>query len=387
MIEVKVPALGESIMSARVAKLLVAPGDSVKKDDNLCLLDTEKISLEVIAPENGVLTQWQVKEGDDVQVGGLLGIIDEHATAAADNQPKKAMEATVVATPGQRPAEFSDKKEIKAPSENISSAASSAAQPAAQSQPQLTPMPHAQAYHMPPHVTDERGEERVKMSKLREAIARRLKYSQNNAATLSTFNEVDMSSLIEMRQLHRERFQKEYGTKLGFMSFFVKAVCAALKSFPIVNAEISGNEVIYKNYYDIGIAVGSPTGLVVPVLKDADKKSFAVIEKAISEFGSKAEGGQLTLADLAGGTFTITNGGIFGSMLSTPILNPPQSAILGMHKIQERAVVKNGMIAIAPVMYLALSYDHRIIDGREAVSFLTEVKNLLERPERLMLEI
>ncbi len=369
MIEVKVPALGESIMSARVAKLLVAPGDSVKKDDNLCLLDTEKISLEVIAPENGVLTQWQVKEGDDVQVGGLLGIIDEHAIATADNKPKKAMEAPVATSPAKLDESAHNKKMKEASEDSLPSAAPTSLQSPAQ----LTPMPQVQTYHMPPHVTDERGEERVKMSKLREAIARRLKYSQNNAATLSTFNEVDMSSLIEMRQLHRERFQKEYGTKLGFMSFFVKAVCAALKSFPIVNAEISGNEVIYKNYYDIGIAVGSPTGLVVPVLKDADKKSFAVIEKAISEFGIKAEGGQLTLADLAGGTFTITNGGIFGSMLSTPILNPPQSAILGMHKIQERAVVKNGMIAIAPVMYLALSYDHRIIDGREAVSFLTEV--------------
>ncbi|MGI9462185.1 MAG: dihydrolipoyllysine-residue succinyltransferase [Alphaproteobacteria bacterium] len=370
MIEVKVPSLGESIVSARVAKLLVAGGTMVKKDDNLCVLDTEKISLEVIAPDDGLLTDWHIKEGDDVAVDGLLASIDNQVKTdkgdnivepVKNNMPKTSQQETTLEKKPPAANNIPNKKEN---TENT-----------------------MVGYQPPPHIADERGEERVKMSKLRELIAKRLKYAQNTAATLTTFNEVDMSLLIDIRQTHQEKFQQEHGTKLGFMSFFVKAVCAGLKSYPIINAEIDGDDIIYKNYYDIGIAVGSPSGLVVPILRDANKKSFATIEQEIADFGKRSEDGRLTLADLSGGTFTITNGGIFGSMLSTPILNPPQSAILGMHKIEERPLAKNGMITIAPVMYLALSYDHRIIDGREAVSFLTAIKNLLERPERLMLDI
>ncbi|MDI9313473.1 MAG: 2-oxoglutarate dehydrogenase complex dihydrolipoyllysine-residue succinyltransferase [Hydrotalea sp.] len=387
MIEVKVPALGESITTARIAKLLVAAGSAVARDENICLLDTEKISLEVSAPEAGVLSAWQVKEGDDVAVGTVIATIDDKAKAGAgggEKTPEAVAVSTATAPVNNAPIEPTPapaKNEIPAKA-NPAPAPQAVAQPMAQPAVQLTP-----TYNMPPHVTDARGEERVKMSKLREAIARRLKGVQMTAAILTTFNEVDMALLIEMRQLHREKFQQQHGTKLGFMSFFIKAVCQGLKDFPIINASLDGNDIIYKNYYDIGIAVGSPTGLVVPVLRDADKKSFADIERDIADFGKRAEAGKLTMQDLSGGTFSITNGGIFGSMLSTPILNPPQSAILGMHKIEERAVVKNGMITIAPVMYLALSYDHRIIDGREAVSFLTMVKELLERPERLLLDI
>ena len=396
MIEIKVPALGESISSARIAKLLVGAGDVVRKDENLCLLDTEKISLEVISPADGQLVNWVVKEGDEIMVGAVIGTLDDTAigtTGAASTNKKSAVKksgAPALSSESLGETASTDKTTNKATPTTASAgqATSRADVPPAMPRAALAEPTTAQpAYQLPPRQTDIRGEERVKISKIRQVIARRLKWAQNTAATLTTFNEVDMSLLLEIRGLQRDNFEKTHGTKLGLMSFFVKAVCAALDEFPIINAQIEGDDIVYQHYYDIGVAVGSPQGLVVPVLRDADKKSFADIERSIADFGKRAREGALRLDDLSGGTFTITNGGIFGSMLSTPILNPPQSAILGMHKVQERAVVKNGVVVVAPVMYLALSYDHRIIDGREAVSFLTLIKNLLERPERLMLNV
>lgn len=373
MIEIKVPTLGESITTARIGKILVAVGDQVAADQNIILLETEKISLEVTSPVDGVIKSIKVAPGQDVAVGAVLaelGVSDTNVTVA-----KKSIEPEIDKT--KRAVETTAATDKPKPITN---------KPVS-TQPVVATIPS----YSPPMKTnralDERGEERVKMSNLRQVVARRLKMAQNTAAILTTFNEVDMEQVIQMRNLHKDQFEKKHGTRLGFMSFFVKATSVCLKEFPALNAEIDGDEIIYKNFCDIGIAVGSPQGLVVPVLRDAEKKSFAEIELAISDFGNRARLGQLNIQDLTGGSFTITNGGIYGSMLSTPILNPPQSGILGMHKITERAVVKNGVVAIAPIMYLALSYDHRIVDGREAVSFLSLLKNLLEYPERLMLNI
>jgi 2-oxoglutarate dehydrogenase E2 component (dihydrolipoamide succinyltransferase) len=405
--EIKVPTLGESVSEATVAKWLKKVGDVVKQDEALLELETDKVTLEVNAPSAGTLTDIAAPEGANVGVGALLGVIggDGKAVATAPAQPAPApVPAAAPAAPAPAAAAPAAHAPMPAAAKlaadnNVSAAAlagsgkdgrvtkgdvldalaakagAPVAAPAAASAP----------------VASGPREERVRMTRLRKRIAERLKEAQNTAAMLTTFNEVDMTAAMALRAQYNEVFEKKHGTKLGFMSIFVKACVAALKELPAVNAEISGDELVYKNFYDIAIAVGTEQGLVVPVLRDADKLGYAEIEKKIAELGKRARDGKLSMEDLQGGTFTISNGGVYGSLLSTPILNPPQSGILGMHKIQKRAVVisdKSGdRIEIRPMMYLALSYDHRIIDGREAVTFLIKVKEAIEDPQRLLFDV
>jgi 2-oxoglutarate dehydrogenase E2 component (dihydrolipoamide succinyltransferase) len=409
-VEIKVPALGESVTEATVSKWLVKAGESVAIDQPLCELETDKVTVEVNATVAGAIADLAVEEGATVQVGGLLCHIEAGAAGAA---PKPAAAPPKAAAPAASPAatltapapvlaaaganlaasgpaarKLADEKGVSAaaiqPSgkdgratksdvmaalSSIGSATAAAAKPAVPAGPRL------RADH----------EERVKMTRLRRTIANRLKEAQNTAAMLTTFNEVDMTNVMALRERTKNDFEKKHGARLGFMSFFVKACIAGLKELPAVNAEIEGDDLVYKNYYDIGVAVGTPNGLVVPVLRDADQLTFGGIEKGIGDLGRKARDGKLSIADLTGGTFTISNGGVYGSLMSTPILNPPQSAILGMHKIQQRPMVVGGEIKVRPMMYLAVSYDHRIIDGREAVLFLVKVKECIEDPERLLL--
>ncbi len=393
--EIKVPALGESITEATVAKWFKAVGEAVATDEPLVELETDKVTVEVPAPAAGILAEIAVAAGDTVAVGALLGRLGEGAGAApapaAKAEAKPAAKAEtreaspVAAMPAARKLAADaglDLARVAGTGKDGRVTKGDVLQAAAAS-PAPAPVPAATG----PRPRAER-EERVRMTRLRKRIAERLKEAQNTAAMLTTFNEVDMSALMELRARHRDVFEKRHGIKLGFMSFFVKAAVAALKDWPAVNAEIDGDDLVYKSYYDIGVAVGSPQGLVVPVLRDADKMGFAEVEKAIAELGKKARDGKLAMADLQGGTFTISNGGVYGSLLSTPIINPPQSAILGMHKIQQRPVVlADGSLAARPMMYLALSYDHRIIDGREAVSFLVRLKDLIEEPGRIMLDV
>ncbi len=393
--EIKVPALGESITEATVAKWFKAVGEAVATDEPLVELETDKVTVEVPAPAAGILAEIAVAAGDTVAVGALLGRLGEGAGAApapaAKAEAKPAAKAEtreaspVAAMPAARKLAADaglDLARVAGTGKDGRVTKGDVLQAAAAS-PAPAPAPAATG----PRPRAER-EERVRMTRLRKRIAERLKEAQNTAAMLTTFNEVDMSALMELRARHRDVFEKRHGIKLGFMSFFVKAAVAALKDWPAVNAEIDGDDLVYKSYYDIGVAVGSPQGLVVPVLRDADKMGFAEVEKAIAELGKKARDGKLAMADLQGGTFTISNGGVYGSLLSTPIINPPQSAILGMHKIQQRPVVlADGSLAARPMMYLALSYDHRIIDGREAVSFLVRLKDLIEEPGRIMLDV
>ncbi len=342
--DIIVPPMGESIMEATVARWLKKEGDAVQLDEALVELETEKVTLEVNAPMAGILSEVRVPEGTHVEVGAILGQVTEKVVPAKET-----------------------------------------AAPPLSKDPLLTP--DAQK-HVAQATQDKAGlTERVPLSRLRLSIAARLKEAQNTAAILTTFNEVDMTTIMALRAEFKESFEKKYGVKLGFMSFFIKACVAALKEFPSVNAEIDGNDLIYKNYYDIGVAVGLPQGLVVPVVRDVAHKSFAEIEQSILDLSQKARDGKLTMEELQGGTFTISNGGVYGSLLSTPIINPPQSGILGMHKIQERPVAINGRVEIRPMMYLALSYDHRLIDGREAVTFLVRVKEWLESPDRSLLEM
>ncbi len=433
-IEIIVPPLGESVAEATVSRWLKNVGDSVAADEAVAELETDKVTLEVPAPSAGVITGHAVGEGETVIPNAVIAVLDENATAAAKPAPAAKQEARkeeVKATPAPvSPAPVSPAlapaASAPAPAPAPSAAANAslplspavkrlveenslnpAAIPATGKDGRITKgdvlkaietgtasAPAASAPSAPqaakpaPRVDDIR-EERVPMTRLRRVIASRLKEAQNNAAMLTTFNEVDMSAVMALRSEYKESFEKSYGVRLGFMSFFVKAVISALKEFPAVNAEIHGDDIIYKNFYNIGVAVGTPQGLVVPVLKDADVMSFAETEASVNAFGLKARDGQLSMADLSGGTFTISNGGVYGSMMSTPILNPPQSGILGMHNIQKRAVVISGKdgdrIEIRPMMYLALSYDHRIIDGREAVSFLVRIKSMIEDPRRLLL--
>ncbi|WP_071795545.1 2-oxoglutarate dehydrogenase complex dihydrolipoyllysine-residue succinyltransferase [Natronohydrobacter thiooxidans] len=400
--EVRVPTLGESVSEATVATWFKKPGDAVAVDEMLCELETDKVTVEVPSPMAGTLTEILADEGSTVAAGGLLAMISEGGAAAAP-APAKAAE------PAPAPAEASGARDTEdAPSakklmaekglspdqvtgtgrdgrimkEDVQRAA---AAPAAAP---TVPAPAAQqAPRGPVSADDASREERVKMTRLRQTIARRLKEAQNTAAMLTTYNEADMGGIMELRNEYKDAFEKKHGVKMGFMSFFVKACCHALMEVPEVNAEIDGTDVVYKNYVHMGVAVGTPTGLVVPVLRDAHQMGFAEIEKRIGDFGRRARDGKLSMDEMAGGSFTISNGGVYGSLMSSPILNPPQSGILGMHKIQERPMVVKGQIVARPMMYLALSYDHRIVDGKGAVTFLVRVKEALEDPRRLLMDL
>lgn len=392
-IEIKVPALGESVSEATIAKLHKKAGDAVKADELIVELETDKVTLEVNAPSNGVIAELKVKEGNNVKVGDLIALMSEGgatvnvkaaptAQAAAPKQVQSQSESVAFLSPAPKKlaAENNvDTSKISGTGKDGRVTKGDVLEVVANGAPAQQTLAPAAANGKPT--------ERVKMSKLRQKIAERLKESQNTAAILTTFNEVDMTAVMALRAEYKDAFEKKHGVKLGFMSFFVKACVTALKELPAVNAEIDGTDIVYKNFYDIGVAVGSPQGLVVPVLREADHLNLAQVEKGIGELGVKARDGKLAIADLMGATFTISNGGVYGSLMSTPIINPPQSAILGMHKIQERVMVIGGEMKIRPMMYLALSYDHRIIDGKEAVTFLVRVKELLEDPRRLVLDL
>jgi 2-oxoglutarate dehydrogenase E2 component (dihydrolipoamide succinyltransferase) len=414
MTEIRVPTLGESVTEATIGRWFKRAGDAVAVDEPLVELETDKVTIEVPAPSAGVLGEISAKDGDTVAVGALLGMINDGAAAARAAPAPAAKQAVPpspppAAAPAPAAAKAPPADAPLAPSVRKLSAESGidastvpgsgkdgrvtkgdmlAAIEKAASAPTPVIQPAAAVQVRAPSPADDAArEERVRMTRLRQTIARRLKDVQNTAAMLTTFNEVDMSHIMAMRAQYKDVFEKKHGSKLGFMGFFTKACVQALKDIPAVNAEIDGSDLIYKNYYHIGIAVGTDKGLVVPVVRDCDHKSIAEIEKAIADFGHRARDGQLKIDEMQGGTFTITNGGIYGSLMSTPILNAPQSGILGMHKIQERPMVVGGKIEIRPMMYLALSYDHRVIDGKEAVTFLVRVKESLEDPARLVLDL
>lgn len=442
--EIVVPEMGESIVEATIARWLKAEGDPVSVGEPVVELETDKVDLEVGAKQDGVLSKILHKEGDDVRVGEVLGIIETGESAGAQpeqktsppkpepaetSEPENEKESAATGKPVEekepagtraaeratpvarrlaeaqgvdldqiapaRPGDRVTKEDVQRFLETRPQVEPGETRPPADTRPQVEPGRTAEPVRPrpePPTATDgarrpgERPEERIRMSRRRRTIASRLVEAQQTAAMLTTFNDVDMTAVIELRKRRQDAFREKHGIKLGFMSFFVKAVIGALKAFPRLNAEIQGDDIVLKYYYDIGIAVGAEEGLVVPVLRDAQNMSFAQIEKQIRDFAQKAQDGTLTLEDLRGGTFTITNGGVFGSLLSTPILNPPQVGILGLHRIEERPVALNGQVSIRPMMYLALSYDHRIVDGREAVQFLVRIKELIEDPETLLLE-
>lgn len=385
-VEIKVPPLGESVTEATIAKLLKKVGDYVKADEMIVELETDKVTLEVNAPAAGILKELKVAEGDTVKVKALIGVIDDKAAkpAGVANAPAAASKPVATSAPAAvSSGALLSPAASKIAAENGVNISSGSGKDGRVTKGDVL---SAISGNVAPANAGPR-EERVKMTKLRQKIAQRLKDSQNTAASLTTFNEVDMTAVMELRNRYKDDFQKKYGVKLGFMSFFAKAAIAALKAIPAVNAEIQGDEVIYKNYYDISVAVGTPQGLVVPVVRDADRLSFAGIEAEIGNLGKKARDGKLTMQDMTGGTFTISNGGVYGSLMGTPIINPPQTGILGLHKIQDRPFVVNGEIKIRPMMYLALTYDHRLIDGGEAVTFLVKIKEAIEDPQRLLLEI
>jgi 2-oxoglutarate dehydrogenase E2 component (dihydrolipoamide succinyltransferase) len=427
MVDIRVPTLGESVTEATVGKWFKKPGEAVAVDEPLVELETDKVTIEVPSPAAGVLADIAAKDGDTVAVGALIGKINEGAGATASGKPESKTDAAnpTAAAPAQ-----SKSAEAKAAEVKPAAPAAPKPQPAGMPVPPsvrklaaesgmdastvpgsgkdgrvtkgdmmaaieraaAAPMPIAQPaaavqVRAPSPADDAAREERVKMTRLRATIARRLKDAQATAAMLTTFNEVDMSAVMALRSHYKDLFEKKHGVKLGFMGFFVRACAAALKDIPAVNAEIDGGDIIYKNYYHIGVAVGTEKGLVVPVVREADALSLAEIEKTIADFGRRAREGALKIEEMQGGTFTISNGGVYGSLMSTPILNAPQSGILGMHKIQERPVVVAGKIEARPMMYLALSYDHRIVDGREAVTFLVRVKEVLEDPGRMVLDL
>ncbi len=438
--DVTIPALGESITEATVGEWLKAPGDAVAVDEPIVSLETDKVAVEVPSPVAGTMGEQLAKVGDTVNVGALIARIDSGAGApakAAAPTPAVLRDATPEAAPA--PAKPTAPAAPPPPTSKIDDAPKADAPTTAPPAPAAPAVEHAEPEAIAPAVRRllgdynldpasitgtgldgrltkgdvlaaieagtakvigaakpaaaagpapaERREERVRMTRLRQTIARRLKEAQNTAAMLTTFNDVDMTAVMAARSKYKDLFEKKHGVRLGFMSFFAKAVVLALRDVPSVNAAIEGEEIIYRDYADLGIAVSSPGGLVVPVLKDADKHSFADIEKAIGDFGRRARDGKLTVADIQGGTFTITNGGVFGSLMSTPILNTPQSGVLGMHRIEDRPVVRDGQIVIRPMMYLALSYDHRLVDGREAVTFLVAVKDAIEDPARLLIDL
>ena len=396
MSNIVVPELGESVVEARVARWLKKAGEQVEVGEPLVELETEKVDLEVNADKRGIIASIAHNEGDDVKIGDVLGVIDEsggavQATPPSGNGSKQAAPPSVAPTPEAK-AEPTTEPPVSQPEPTPQA-------PAPPTEPLVAPTPQAKAEPAPTSnrpvaptregrvaPTGTRTEERVRMTKRRATIARRLVEAQHSAAMLTTFNDVDMSAVMSLRERQKEAFKKAHGIGLGIASFFVKASIAALREFPALNAEIQGDEIVYKRYYDIGMAVGAEGGLVVPVLRDADRMTFPQVEKAIRDYATKAQDGTLTLEDLRGGTFTITNGGVFGSLMSTPILNPPQVGILGLHKIQDRVVPVNGQPVIRPMMYVALSYDHRIVDGREAVQFLVRVKHYIEDPGNLLLE-
>ena len=403
MTQIIVPPLGESVSSATVARWLKKAGEAVAADEPLVELETDKVTVEVNAPTAGVIEAIAAGEGAEVAAGALLGTIAAGAAAAAAKPAAAAAPAAKAAAPAPVAAPVAAPAGLPngpAATKAMADAGVTAAQLGAGTGKdgrvtkgdvmafltRPTAAAAAPAAKGPARAL-ETGEERVKMTRLRQTIARRLKEAQNTAAMLTTFNEVDMGAVMGLRAEYKDAFEKRHGQKLGFMSFFVKAAVAALKEFPAVNAEIDGDEIIYKNFVHMGIAVGGPSGLVVPVLRNADQLSFAAIEKSIGDFGRRARDGALKLDELTGGSFTVTNGGIYGSLMSTPILNPPQSGILGMHKIQDRPMAVGGKVEIRPMMYLALSYDHRIVDGKEAVSFLVRMKDAIEDPRRLMLDV
>ena len=391
--DIKVPALGESVSEATIARWFKKEGEAVKADEPIVELETDKVTVEVPAPASGVLASIGVASGATVGVGAILGQIAEGkgaspAPAKKAEAPASAPQAAASAAT-QSPAvrKIAEEKNI-----DVSGMTGSGKDGRVTKGDLLgmTPAVSAQSPQAPraaSPASDGAREERVKMTRLRATIARRLKDAQNTAAMLTTFNEVDMSSVMGLRNQFKDVFEKKHGVKLGFMGFFTRAVIQALKEIPAVNAEIDGDEIVYKNYYHVGVAVGTDKGLVVPVVRDADQMSIAEIEKTIGAFGKKARDGQLKIEEMQGGTFTISNGGVYGSLMSTPILNAPQSGILGMHKIQERPMAVNGQIVIRPMMYLALSYDHRIVDGKEAVTFLVRVKENLEDPQRMILDL
>ena len=398
-IEVAVPTLGESVTEATVASWFKAPGDNVKSDEILCELETDKVSVEVPSPSAGVLKKIIAAEGSTVDATAILAVISqaegEGNTSAAqpvpEATPSTAKASSVEDAPaakkamaeaGLKPSTVQGTgRDGRVMKEDVTRAVAAAARtPAATAQTPAAP-------RAPVMASDAAREERVKMTRLRQTIARRLKDSQNSAAMLTTYNEVDMSAVMGLRSEYKDLFLKKHGVKLGFMSFFTKACCHALQEVPEVNAEIDGTDIVYKNFVHMGIAAGTPTGLVVPVIRDVDAMSFAAIEQAISEKGQRARDGKLSMEEMQGGTFTISNGGVYGSLMSSPILNPPQSGILGMHKIQDRPIAVNGQVVIRPMMYLALSYDHRIVDGKGAVTFLVRVKDALEDPRRLLMDL
>ncbi|GBR50161.1 dihydrolipoyllysine-residue succinyltransferase [Acetobacter pomorum] len=411
-VEIKVPTLGESVTTATVAKWLKQPGEAVQADEPIVELETDKVSVEVSAPQAGILGPQAAKEDQEVEVGALLTTLEPAKAgavpAAKAAAPEKKAEPVAAAAPAKAAAP-APKAAAPAPAVDAGAALPAARKMMAEnglSAQQLAgtglggritkgdvlgflanPQAATPAAAPKPPRNDDPREERVKMTRLRRTIARRLKEAQNTAAMLTTFNEIDMSGAMALRAEYQESFVKKHGVKLGYMSIFSRAVVAALKEFPAINAEIDGDDVIYRDFVNLGIAVGGPNGLVVPVIRDADKMSYAEIEKTIAGFGKAAREGTLKLDQLSGGTFSITNGGIYGSLLSTPILNAPQSGILGMHSIQERPVAVNGQVVIRPMMYIALSYDHRIVDGKEAVSFLVRVKQNVEDPRRLLIEV
>ncbi|MCB4454686.1 2-oxoglutarate dehydrogenase complex dihydrolipoyllysine-residue succinyltransferase [Leisingera sp. McT4-56] len=395
-VPVMVPSLGESVSEATVSSWFKKVGDTVAQDEMLCELETDKVSVEVPAPAAGVLTEILAAEGDTVQAAAQLGVIAGGAAGAAPAPAAAA--APAVSAPAKDVANAPSAEKAMAEAGIDGSQVTgtgrdgrimkedvAAALAAAKSAPAAAPAP-AQV-RGPVTADDAAREERVKMTRLRQTIAKRLKDAQNTAAILTTYNEVDMTEVMALRNQYKDQFEKKHGVRLGFMSFFTKACCHALKEVPEVNAEIDGTDIVYKNFVHMGVAAGTPQGLVVPVIRDADRMSFAEIEKAISEKGKRARDGKLSMAEMQGGTFTISNGGVYGSLMSSPILNPPQSGILGMHKIQDRPMVVNGEIKIRPMMYLALSYDHRIVDGKGAVTFLVRVKEALEDPRRLLMDL
>jgi 2-oxoglutarate dehydrogenase E2 component (dihydrolipoamide succinyltransferase) len=425
--DVQVPTLGESITEGTLAEWLKKPGEAVKADEPIASLETDKVSVEVPSPVAGVLTEQLAQEGDNVAVGAVIARIDQSATAGAAAAPSPALAAAEAATnpagAGETPALKGDStapvadlgdhvttlspavrravleyhvdptsirgtgKDGRLTKDDVIAAAGaqkSAGAPEAKAPSAPAPAP---AVPKAPAAAGERREERVKMSRLRQTIAKRLKDAQNTAAMLTTFNDVDMTAVIEARSRYKDLFEKKHGIRLGFMGFFVKACALAARDVPSVNGSIEGDEIVYRDYFDVSIAVSAPKGLVVPVIRNAHAMSFAEIEKTIADYGKRAKEGTLGIEDMQGGTFTISNGGVFGSLLSTPIINPPQSAVLGMHRIEERPVVKDGQIVARPMMYLALSYDHRLIDGREAVTFLVRVKEAIEDPTRLLIDL
>ncbi len=414
--EVKVPTLGESVTEATVGQWLKKPGEAVKADEPIVSLETDKVAVDVPSPVAGVMGDLVAKEGDTVEVGALLAYVNEGGAAAAASAPAAAAapaakaEAAAPAPAASAPAASDDEeggsltlspavrrlvlehgldpskikgtgKDGRLTKDDVMAAVAAGTAKAAAATPASAPAADA------PAAGPSRKQERVKMTRLRQTVAKRLKEAQNNAALLTTYNDVDMTNVIEARAKYKDLFEKKHGVRLGFMGFFTKAVCMALKDIPGVNAQIEGDEIVYNDFADISVAVSAPTGLVVPVIRNAESLSVAAIEKTIGGFGKKAKEGKLTMEDMKGGTFTISNGGVFGSLLSSPIINPPQSAVLGLHRIEDRPVVRNGQIVIRPMMYLALSYDHRLIDGREAVTFLVAVKNAIEDPTRLLIDL